>query len=180
MGEWVALTQDHTPVPPEWGQGGRTTLSRSEWNGVFQKLEPLLSNCTSIEKVGRRRLTTCFKMGVGIPQRHGGCLILGSPSRLTRVFGLDWLKFSPRGGKGKGSLSRGYYRVKPNGLLSNTQGIYLHRLLRWMYGGPPGDDCFVDTSHVCEHKCCICPWHMRFASRSENVQGAWDRKKRRK
>lgn len=69
--------------------------------------------------------------------------------------------------------NRGYIKVKGWGFGDNDQEFYLHRLLCYMYRGPPPSPHHV-VGHLCHHKLCLCPWHLNWILQSENVQMGYD------
>ena len=48
--------------------------------------------------------------------------------------------------------------------------IYLHKLLCYMYWGPPGSP-NLETCHECEKKMCLAPWHLVWGTHQDNMQG---------
>ena len=50
----------------------------------------------------------------------------------------------------------------------NENELYLHRLICYMYRGPPNDPSLV-AGHICHHKACLCPWHLEWMPQSKNV-----------
>ena len=183
---WVALSQPHTPLPPAWVTARGRKLCKEEWGVLLRRLEPLLDKCTDIKGTTRLNKCTAFMRGKGCPgllagqaeELVTGCLIAKNTSYLNVENGLGWVKFCPRGRSGRNTWSRGYFQVRENGPLPNTSAFYLHRLLCWMYRGPP-QEASLETGHACGHKCCICPWHMGWVTRQENKQESWDRRRRR-
>lgn len=63
-----------------------------------------------------------------------------------------------------------YIKVKAKGLdASLDKECYLHTLLCYMYWGAPPSAQHV-AGHVCQHKCCIAPWHIRWMTNSDNIK----------
>lgn len=186
---WHVDSSEPTVKPPEWGQG---TLTPSQWRRVFNKLKHFIDLCTTIPGANTNQKLSNFKSNQSVegpppnpqkaspdgerPQLDGPCCIPKAfLSTLQREEDLSFLKFCTRGPK-KGH-NMGYFRVLANSMLPNTGDIYLHRLLRWMYAGPAAD-ASLDCAHLCEHKLCICPWHMAFVTRSANAYSGHRKRKR--
>lgn len=165
------------------------SLKKAEWEAVFNGLEPLIEDCTSITRAGQQALfCDSYKRGGGYPavqsRNPQACVLVKCTSLMSggsrAVSSLAWIRFHPVGNAGKWSSSKGYFVVLPNTLLEGTtKPIYLHRLICWMFRGKcPASK--RETGHTCEHKCCIHPLHLEWVTRADNVQGAWDKRKRRR
>ena len=59
------------------------------------------------------------------------------------------------------------------------QEIYLHRLLCWMYRGPPAGPS-LEVCHMCEKKLCLAPWHLVWDTHQQNILGHFVHKKDRR
>ncbi len=73
-----------------------------------------------------------------------------------------------------------YVKAKANALTPESKEVYVHTLLCYMYNGPPPTDPTKTwvAGHLCEHKNCICPWHLQWMSDGENRARHNARKKR--
>lgn len=108
---------------------------------------------------------------------HTKCIIVSKYR--TLVSGSRTWKFNPAG-RGGGSIGKrggkaGYIKVKQYGFQQESglpmpgEEIYLHKLLCFMYRGPgPAKE---EVSHVCENKLCMAPWHMRWVTHQQNMEG---------
>lgn len=78
--------------------------------------------------------------------------------------------------------NRGYLHVNAFACDHNTHDFALHRLLCYLYHGPPPDveagEPPIVVHHICHHKLCILPWHMEWVTQAANVQAAWDHMRR--
>lgn len=195
MQQWVAFSQESTPVPPAWEVNGVTELTSLQWRRVFEELAPFIFHNTPLARSqpvasGEDDVTDddalyLYEHGTGfynipsVPKPatylnlHGPCLI-ACQFRTTLPAFLSFKQKGPRG------PSEGYFWIKPNTLRDDSGGMYLHALLLWMYEGPP-DAPYptpLETSHDCHHKLCLCPWHMSWVTRQVNTQKTWAHKKR--
>jgi hypothetical protein len=75
-------------------------------------------------------------------------------------------------GKTERGPNVGYFKLRPGGLVIQgpLEEKYLHVLLCSMYRGPPADPSF-ECIHLCERKTCLCPWHLWWGTRGQNVLG---------
>lgn len=83
-------------------------------------------------------------------------------------------------GKTERGHNAGFFKVRPGGLVIQgpLEEKYLHDLLCWMYRGPPADPSF-ECIRLCETKTCLCPWHLWWGPRSQNVSGHQAHKRKR-
>lgn len=149
----------------------------------------MLKECTKEYKGHTPAMAVeAFKAGQGIATHTipHNLVRLGTQCVLVSR-GMRWLKrgdvafkLMPHGNKSKRSMSSAYIKVKAGKWAPHTREVYLHDLLCWMYNGPPPQDLGVNAivGHVCEHKLCICPWHLKWMDKSENQARAWHFKKR--
>lgn len=69
---------------------------------------------------------------------------------------------------GSRSLVAQYIKVKAGAFFAWQKEFYLHTLMCSMYRGPsPASS--PQAGHMCEHTCCICPWHIRWMSVKTNA-----------
>lgn len=62
-----------------------------------------------------------------------------------------------------------YIKARAGRLAQDTKEVYVHTLLCHMYNGPPPTNSFKHVAgHLCEHKHCICPWHLAWMREGEN------------
>lgn len=180
--QWHVLENAWTELPPVWQSNDVVEMDQEGWQDVLDQLEPLLHLCTDLHKGTSHSYVTAFLSGLHIGrarqacQHRTQCLLMKRESEWQK---LAWLEFrpSPTHGSKRNSPSRGYFWVKPGGLgMGEAGGIYLHHLLLWMFAGPApaGREC----GHTCNHKMCICPWHMAWVTKGENKQAHWNTVKR--
>ena len=73
-----------------------------------------------------------------------------------------------------------YIKVRAGRLAMHTKEVYVHTLLCHMYNGPPPTSSHKYVAgHLCEHKHCICPWHLAWMREGENKSRHLARAKRR-
>lgn len=157
------------------------------WNGLTNNLAPLLAQCTpslSQEQFfGHDPLPDSMLPG-GHNMPHTQCVLA--------VNLLGWLtgstqhaaRFKAKRHKGRNGndlpphhKSWAYIKVKAMSWgWHNHFEIYLHRLICFMYRGPPPSPAHV-AGHLCHHKACLCPWHLEWMTQSANVQMGKDHRR---
>jgi hypothetical protein len=60
-----------------------------------------------------------------------------------------------------------------------AQELYLHKVLCYMYRGPPPQGHAGQVNHLCENRMCLAPWHMRWGDQQANLVGYHVHKKHR-
>lgn len=109
------------------------------------------------------------------------CYIVGGIKGWLKTEEGNHLKMQPHGSTKHNPRCprRAYVHVKKGKLYDNEEEFGLHRLLCYIYHGPPppelGEN--AQVSHKCHHKLCICPWHMEWATQADNVLASWKHKK---
>lgn len=178
-----------TPAPPYFGEEhGKPAVW---WDGVLVQLEPLAEVWQVYKATPKATITwQQFKAGQGLPAHpsqpallHTQCLVVG-PCK-TWLAGEQGQHFKQQPHPvGKHGVSGAYMKAHPfchN--MSNPEPFYIHHLLCWMYHGPPPDHPPPDggpwvAGHLCNHKLCLLPWHLKWMSQSQNVRMGWQQKKR--
>lgn len=160
---------------------------------MLDKLEPLLRQCTNLK--GKPSIMRSFTTGHSLlynashPDRRTECILVGSYKAFfkTQEGRESKFKVQPHGGKASGSKSSGraYMKLKPgfvDSSSSSSKEVYLHRLLCYMYHGPPSaqdvEEGRTEAGHRCEHKLCLAGWHLMWMSDGENKERANAKKRR--
>jgi hypothetical protein len=151
------------------------------WMGLLIHLAPLLRECkppltiaqfSGLTRLGSVDLPVGFVLE-GDPL-HTGCVLAVSL--------VQWIKKSAncvfKLRKNPKDLpahtpNYAYIKVKVKGFEDNDFEFYLHRLLCYMYRGPPANKGMV-AGHMCNHMACIAPWHLTWQTNAENVQQGYD------
>lgn len=160
---------------PEWFVPGGLSWSRDAWHDqVFLPLLPLLRACTSLHGTDTQVLTS-FKRGARLVyedkflDRVTKCILVTSYKSFFKTDeGSCFKAHYPVGGKGTSkSMNKAYIQLKA-GFCQGSKQVDLHRLLCYMYNGPPPSSPRHKASHRCEHKLCICGWHMLWETWSQD------------
>lgn len=195
---WAMLQEDPQPLPAFCSNDTHPQVVTSTyWGGVIAKLEGLLECCQPrcsrrhAHKAGRCHWTikqyTCQWQGVagssqhpashlplgcdpepGTKQPYTGCILALNVRRALPPH-LK-LKLHSKAGRrlAFNSPNYSYIKLKAGGLdvLLNKE-FYLHTLLCYLYrGAAPAAG--YETGHMCQHKCCIAPWHLDWMTKSMN------------
>ena len=188
----VLLPGSKTQAPDWWFQprepGPSGLLQASRWRGLIPVIfeDPLLTSMPP--KWGIVDWQHAFLTGQGIPAHptqpntlRTVCLIF-TKNHKTFLKANPMFKLVTNGsGAGQESSSKGYLRLMANAVptcFPNTHEVYLHRLLCFLYNGPPPDG-KPWVGHLCGHKLCLCPWHLAWMDNSENLKRYHAKKKRR-
>ena len=159
------------------------------WEGLRLRLKPLVEQgCTvygSKDKISWEQWLT----GDGLPANLADsklktqCLVLAHSETWLAKFDEHPFRLQPHGQKtDRRSPNRGYIKVKANGF-STTQpstqdkSFYVHTLLCYMFHGPKRGAKQV-AGHMCHHKLCILPWHLKWISQSDNIKMGRKRQKK--
>lgn len=141
-------------------------------------MKDMLDNATNITVANK---VDAFVEGTGLPTHptkpewHTECVLISKCQRWLKQHPMTY-RLQPCGSTSRSSMDRGYLKVVENGLVEDTYEVYLHQLLCYMYHGPaPGG---TEVGHRCEHKTCICPWHLLWVTASANAIGRESKKKR--
>jgi hypothetical protein len=74
------------------------------------------------------------------------------------------------------NYNQAYIKVMQHGFGSNPKSFLLHRLLCYAFHGPPPSESAI-VAHLCQHKTCLLPWHMRWSTRGQNTEQARQHRK---
>ena len=175
MPDWHVLHADNT-TPPEWLLHNAQPKAATWWMGFLVNFVDLLER---VPNLPRNELTN-FRHGTNIeahpthPEFWTKCLIptnyRGILQGSTRFRFVATTINGARGGK------KGYFKLREGGCtLGNefmpSQEIYLHRLLCFMYRGPPPQGQGLEVCHICENRMCLAPWHLVWAQHEANIKG---------
>lgn len=112
---------------------------------------------------------------------HTQCIMLTSYTKYVKEEGCPF-KLHPHGphSHSRNSPNRGYFRIKASSTFLPdlvTRDFGLHTLLCHLYHGPPADPSF-ECSHICQHKLCICPWHLKWEAHQANTSSYYAHRKK--
>jgi hypothetical protein len=194
--EWEAFKRGKRLRIPGFYNSDDTPQPVHYWRGLLDYVTPMFPHCRVIpseEKTTLRWGKAEFMHGplpphpndaelvaMGEERLYTPCYILQGHKQLFASWEDCPFKMSgrTRGYKNdRRNASKGYIYVKPGGMDDNSTDFGLHRLLCHMYHGPPSEAGLV-VHHRCNHTLCLCPWHMKWCTQSENVRRAWAHKKR--
>ena len=179
MPGWHVLHQGGTP--PEWlldNPGHRPPLW---WRGLLLSLEPLLQRIPSLPAPHLRNLLQGTSIAAHSSQQSllwTKCLVPTNYKRALRACGDTLREDRKRQGRGANCA---YFMLKQHGCSSEgeaipAQEVHVHRLLCFMYRGPPAHE-GLEACHLCEKRSCLAPWHLCWATHGENIKAAWVHKK---
>lgn len=169
---WLGL--DPAPQAPQYFDG---------IIGALDGQHSLLSN-TNISHSPNRLVA--YKTGLGLggppssmPRLKTECIFLrpNSMSFLREPATQFFVVMDGCKAKASKSLRKGYIKAKEGTFGPGSQEVYVHRLICYLYNGPPPADKPM-AGHRCENKLCICPWHLWWMSTSENQLRAHAKRKR--
>lgn len=136
-------------------------------------MAPLLRECTIVHG-NKQRVKEKFQRGLHLvphhrfPARCTKCILVRSfRSFFKTAEGRCYKARYPVGGMSSSNSMNKAYIVLKKGFVPGSKEVLLHRLLCYMYHGPPPAANLV-ASHRCSHKLCIAAWHMLWETRSQD------------
>lgn len=186
--QWYVLDATTPVAVPGWYSSDLGPQDANWWSGLLQlRLGPLLSEAKVMVCDGERgvvRLGDQHNNAMTLGRWHGGEPL--PPNPIQRGDALHTACFLVRDSKRWFRSQRIFYlhshgsshyiKARPNDGMRNTKDVYVHRLLCYMYRGPAEQPGLV-AGHLCEHKNCVCPWHLQYMTDGENKARAYARQK---
>jgi hypothetical protein len=173
--KWACIEGDELEVP-EWFVPSTPTWNKEQWHtNVLLPLVPLMRHCTRLSG-STNQLLASLKRGARLEfeaiflQRQTKCLLVTSFKAFFKTEeGSMFKAHYPEGGNRQSkSMNKAYIQLKP-GFCPGSKQVDLHRLLCYMYNGPPPQGGHrYKASHRCEHKLCIAGWHMLWETWSQD------------
>lgn len=183
MPDWHVLHGGST-TPPEWLLHNAQPQNSVWWLGLLSMLRPLLERVAILprDQLDNYRNGTNIEAHPTHPEFWTKCLIPTNYRGL--LHGSTRFRFVAKTSNGAKSGKRGYFKLKEGGCSSGhihmpSQEIYSHRLLCFMYKGPPPEGQDIVCCHMCENRMCLAPWHLFWAPHRANLQGGIVHKKNR-
>lgn len=183
MPDWHVLHHGPT-TPPEWLLHNAQPEAAMWWFGLLAILRPLLERVSLLprDELDNYRNGTHMEAHPSHPEWWTKCLI---PRDFRGVLqGSSVLRFKPISTKGLKGGKWGYFMLKEGGCSLGhqhmpSQEIHLHRLLCFMYRGPPPPGQNIEACHMCENRMCLAPWHLVWAPHGANIKGGMVHKRNR-
>jgi hypothetical protein len=150
--------------------------SRQDWeDNILKPLVPMLKACTKLDGTDNQ-VKNGFKSGQGLLYNHSfgvrrtECILVRS--HRTFLKSAEGAMFKLGGSSGASSssksMNKAYLKLKAN-FFPGSKECYLHTLLCHMFHGPaPTHPTQHVASHRCEHKLCICGWHMLWQTKQQD------------
>ena len=173
-----------TPVPAWWSSANPPLIwGNSAWTGHLDIYQDLMDACTPpawVDAAGKdnwdwkRALVEAHYIPVHPTQPdtlRTVCIILPTNHK-TILDDNPKFKIVSKGPRShQRSKSMGYLKLRAEAVADPplTREVYLHKLICYMYKGPPPHDKPL-AGHLCEHKLCFCPWHLDWMDHKENME----------
>lgn len=182
MPGWVALTEGGPPLQaPDWLLPDMPHHGTVWWRGVLSYLDPLIERCRGLPVPRFENYVAGANIEVHPTQPHlfTRCLVPIDCAR-TLMDHSGRFKFVKKGGRDRGAKV-GCMKLKRHACGGGVpaQEVYISRLLCYMYRGPPPEP-GLEACHLCENRMCMAPWHLVWASHSNNMKGYHVHKRNRK